>query len=213
MNELKMICLSLLVTGIVLTACSENDKPLTRVMPQGEDVVLDADTLQVFEGITVKFQMLNADTLPVTTFKEGEDITFRLVVTNSRDEEVAIPASLALIGGDAFHIYTAQGEDIGRPWDSRIPFGLGTLIPRPGQSYQFLCPAFGEKEEEPDITHYFPGADPWGSWVLFYKSDYARNPLPKGSYYTEFEINLNNGSENPSLGYKGVLCRKDFRIE
>ena len=41
----------------------------------------------------------------------------------------------------------------------------------------------------------------------------TRKPLPKGSYYTQFEINLNNGVENPSKGYKGVMCRKEFRIE
>jgi len=207
--------------GLAFNACDENDKPLRQMAREGS-VELDADTVQVFEGLTVTFQMLNAESLPVTTFEEGENITFRLVVTNSRKENVTLPNTHVMLGENVFHIYTSQGEDIGLPWDSRVCFGLANLVTLPGQSYQFLCPAFGELED-PDkfnSASYYPGADPWGSWCVFFKTEYVRKPLPRGNYYTEFEINLNDEDSSPkdsiknvSKGYKGVMCRKDFRIE
>jgi hypothetical protein len=40
-----------------------------------------------------------------------------------------------------------------------------------------------------------------------------RNPLPKGSYYTQFELNLNAQGETPSEGSKGIVCKKSFTIE
>jgi len=131
-RKLVMMILSLLVagTGLVFTACSsDNDEPKPDV-PQEPSVKLDPDTIQVFEGLTVKFQMLNADSLPVTTFKEGENITFMLVVTNSREEMAAIPSIIDMLGTNTFNIYTAQGEDLGRPWDARIGVGrpLGYMV-------------------------------------------------------------------------------------
>jgi hypothetical protein len=223
MKKIVIVAQFLLVIGIglVFNACDENDRPL-RQMARGRSVELDADTVQVFEGLTVTFQMLNADSLPVTNFKEGENITFRLVVTNSRKENVTLPNTRVMLGENVFHIYTSQGEDMGLPWDSRVCFGLANLVTSPGQSYQFLCSAFGGLED-PDkfnSASYYPGADPWGTWCVFFKTEYVRKPLSRGNYYTEFEINLNDEDPNPedgiknvSKGYKGVMCRKDFKIE
>lgn len=223
MKKIVIVAQFLLVAGIglVFNGCSENDKPLSQ-MTRGRSVELDADTIQVFEGLTITFQMLNADSLPVTNFKEGENITFRLVVTNSRKENVTLPNTQVMLGENVFHIYTSQGEDIGLPWDSRVCFGLANLVTSPGQSYQFLCPAFGELED-PDkfnSASYYPKANPWGTWCVFFKTAYVRKPLSRGNYYTEFEINLNDedpspkdGIKNVSKGYKGVMCRKNFKIE
>lgn len=223
MRKVFYIAQFLLVIGIglALNACNENDVPLKQMAHRGS-VELDADTVQVFEGLTVTFQMLNADSLPVTNFKEGENIIFRLVVTNSRKENVTLPNTQVMLGENVFHIYTSQGEDMGLPWDSRVCFGLANLVTSPGQSYQFLCPAFGELED-PDkfnSASYYPGADPWGSWCVFFKTEYVRKPLSRGNYYTEFDINLNDEDLNPkdsiknvSKGYKGVMCRKNFKIE
>lgn len=216
-NCLKSIGLSLLLAGMGMAciACSGDDTPVETTKPK-ETVKLDADTIQVFEGFTIKFQMLNASGLPVTTFKEGEDITFKLVITNSRDDRAAIPGVVGseypLIGNNTFNIYSVQGEDLGHPWDWRYGRGLGNLILKPGQSIPFLCSAFGQDEYDPrrdNPEKYLLG----DSWCAFIKTDYPRTPLPKGQYYTKFEINLNSGGFDPSSGYKGVECRKDFRIE
>ena len=205
-----MMILSLLVagTGLVFTACSSDDSKQN--VPPEPSVKLDPDTIQVFEGLTVKVQMLNADSLPVTTFKEGENITFKLVVTNDRDTKVALPNTVVILGNDAFHIYTSQGADIGLPWDARYTYGLANQSYEPGQSRTVLCDAFGEMV---DVSAINPPTSVTDTWCIFFKTEYARKALPKGSYYTQFEINLNNGGENPSLGYKGVMCRKEFRIE
>jgi len=49
------------------------------------------------------------------------------------------------------------------------------------------------------------------------KLDFAkykdRNPLPRGSYYTQFELNLNAQGETLSGDSKGIVCKKVFTIE
>ena len=65
-------------------------------------------------------------------------------------------------------------------------------------SYQ----AFGKKDEE----------IPFESKLDFARNK-DRNPLPKGSYYTQFELNLNAQGETPSEGSKGIVCKKSFTIE
>ena len=66
-------------------------------------------------------------------------------------------------------------------------------------SYQ----AFGKKDEE----------IPFGLSKLDFARNKDRNPLPKGSYYTQFELNLNAQGETPSEGSKGIVCKKSFTIE
>ena len=68
MKKLNLMFMSLLMAGmgIAFTACSSDNND-----PKPEEMVLDADTLQVFDGFDVKFQMLDAQGRPVTKFKEG----------------------------------------------------------------------------------------------------------------------------------------------
>ena len=100
MKKLNLMFMSLLMAGmgIAFTACSSDNND-----PKPEELVLDADTLQVFDGFDVKFQMLNAQGRPVTKFKEGENITFKLAVTNKQKETFDLPSTF--IGMDAFHIF------------------------------------------------------------------------------------------------------------
>jgi len=97
MKKLNLMFMSLLMAGmgIAFTACSSDNND-----PKPEELVLDADTLQVFDGFDVKFQMLNAQGRPVTKFKEGENITFKLAVTNKQKETFELIADF--IGMDAF---------------------------------------------------------------------------------------------------------------
>ena len=108
MKKISFMVMSLLLAGMAFTACSSDDD-----MQVKENVVLDADTLQVFDGFDVKFQMLDAQGRPVTKFKEGENITFKLAVTNKQKETFDLPSTF--IGMDAFHIFSTSGNDLGLP--------------------------------------------------------------------------------------------------
>ena len=197
MKKLNLMFMSLLLAGMgmAFTACSsDNDaKP--------EEVVLDADTLQVFDGFDVKFQMLDAQGRPVTKFKEGENITFKLAVTNKQKETFELITDF--IGMDAFRIFSASGNDLGLPWDAVVTTGFPVFRLHQSESAIVSYQAFGKKDEE----------IPFGLSKLDFARNKDRNPLPKGSYYTQFELNLNAQGETPSEGSKGIVCKKSFTIE
>ena len=195
MKKISFMVMSLLLAGMAFTACSSDDD-----MQVKENVVLDADTLQVFDGFDVKFQMLNAQGRPVTKFKEGENFTFRLAVINKQKETFDLPSTF--IGMDAFHIFSTSGNDLGLPWDAVV-----TTVPvynlHQSESAIVSYQAFGKKDEE----------IPFGRSKLDFARYKDRNPLPKGSYYTQFELNLNAQGKTPSEGSKGIVCKKSFTIE
>ena len=195
MKKISFMVMSLLLAGMAFTACSSDDD-----MQVKENVVLDADTLQVFDGFDVKFQMLDAQGHPVTKFKEGENITFKLAVTNKQKETFELITDF--IGMDAFHIFSTSGNDLGLPWDAVVAKGFPVFRLHQSESAIVSYQAFGKKDEE----------IPFESKLDFarYKD---RNPLPKGSYYTQFELNLNAQGKTPSEGSKGIVCKKSFTIE
>ena len=197
MKKLNLMFMSLLLAGmgIAFTACSSDNND-----PKPEELVLDADTLQVFDGFDVKFQMLNAQGRPVTKFKEGENITFKLAVTNKQKETFELITNF--IGMDAFHIFSASGNDLGLPWDAVVTKGFPVFRLHQSESAIVSYQAFGKKDEE----------IPFESKLDFARNK-DRNPLPKGSYYTQFELNLNAQGETPSEGSKGIVCKKSFTIE
>ena len=195
MKKISFMVMSLLLAGMAFTACSSDDD-----MQVKENVVLDADTLQVFDGFDVKFQMLDAQGRPVTKFKEGENFTFKLAVINKQKETFELITDF--IGMDAFHIFSASGNDLGLPWDAVVTKGFPVFRLHQSESAIVSYQAFGKKDEE----------IPFESKLDFarYKD---RNPLPKGSYYTQFELNLNAQGKTPSEGSKGIVCKKSFTIE
>ena len=196
MKKLNLMFMSLLLAGMgmAFTACSsDNDaKP--------EEVVLDADTLQVFDGFDVKFQMLDAQGRPVTKFKEGENITFKLAVTNKQKETFDLPSNF--IGDDIFHIFSASGTDLDTPWDAVAYFSTYFILPQ-SESATISCKAFGKSGENAALP----------SSIVELIKEKDRNPLPKGSYYTQFELKLNAQGKTPSEGSKGIVCKKSFTIE
>ena len=195
MKKISFMVMSLLLAGMAFTACSSDDD-----MQVKENVVLDADTLQVFDGFDVKFQMLDAQGRPVTKFKEGENFTFKLAVINKQKETFEL--STEFIGMDAFRVFSAAGDNLGLPWDAVVQKGISAYFLHQSESATVSCRAFGKSDEEIPLRS---------------KLDFAkykdRNPLPKGSYYTQFELKLNAQGKTPGEGAKGIVCRKAFTIE
>ena len=195
---MNLMVMPLLIAGLgmTFTACSDDSNDIQAK----ENVILDADTLQVFDGFDVKFQMLNAQGRPVTKFKEGENITFKLAVTNKQKETFELIADF--IGMDAFHVFSASGDDYGLPWDAVVQMGMAVYFLHQSESATVSCRAFGKNGDERPILS-----------RLSLVKDKDRNPLPKGSYYTQFELNLNAQGKTPSEGSKGIVCKKSFTIE
>ena len=192
--------------GLVFTACSSDDEKTTPV-PDEPTVELDADTIKVYDNIGVKFQLLNSRNQAVTSFKQGENIIFKLVITNDRKNAVNYPTLMNIIGKDLFRIYSSAGEDLGVPWDYAHGSGVGNTILEPGDSLYFPCPAFG-----PAID-----IEKWkgdnSDKSLDFAKESSREYLPSGTYYTKFSINLYEDSINANRGEKYVECRKEFKIE
>ena len=198
MRKLNLMFMSMLLAGMGLgfTGCS-NDNNDTKP----EEMVLDADTLQVFDGFDLKFQMLDDKGRPVTKFKEGENFTFKVVVTNKQKDTFGLPSDF--LGNDAFHIFSANGADLGKPWDAVAYWGMAYFLLHQSESAVVSCKAFGKSGE--DLFSQ--------SKISYVKYSKDRDPLPKGSYYTEFELALNAKGEIPGEGSKGIVCRKAFTIE
>ena len=210
-NQLKLsiFLLPLIAAiGLLVTACNnseDNSEPFPA--PVIHEVELDADSVHVYDSISVKFQLLNKDNLPVVTFKEGEDIFYKLVIYNGRKGYANFASINTIVGEDLFRTYSSEGKDLGLPWDVGIGNGLGTNSIASGDSICILCPAFG-----PAVNLETWVADRTKSFIAFAKEE-TRQPFSKGSYYTKFDININEDLNNANKGEKKVECRKNFIIE
>lgn len=201
-NFSSLFVLSLLMTcmSFSICSCSENGEPLTRIIPT-EKVELDADTIQEIDGMKVIFQILNAEGLPTTSFKEGELFTFVLVVTNTGNDYLELPTDM--FDSEAFSIFSADGTYLYKPWDYFQQRGMALIRLAPMESVRVSCKAFGEKdlfEGQSDIQK-----------ISLLKSN-GIEPLPRGKYYTQFSLNLKVKGGN--LGQDMIIeFKKNFDIE
>ena len=87
MKNLRNYFLAILIigVGIAAIACSSDDEP------KKDETVFDNDPPQHFDGLTVTYQLLNKDSIPMKSFKQGEDIIFSLIIKNNRDTTVSLP--------------------------------------------------------------------------------------------------------------------------
>ena len=214
-------------TGLVFSACSSDDGgeviPVPDPQPVNTDSVtfepevvveLDTDTIQTIDSLNVVFQLLNGNNQAVKSFKEGENIVFRLKIANTRGKKVYIHEERDLIGENAFELFGADGESLGLPWDLAASSAETFTVLEPNEYFEILCTAFGDVEVENDSIPF---------WLLAYPSrvyfgrQRVHPPLAKGNYYTQFEINLNEVDpiyHETEIDEKGVvLCRKDFTVE
>lgn len=188
----------LLFVGTCTVVCScSNDDDVNDV------VVADLNTVQDYDSISVDFRLVNTEGQAVKTFKEGEQIIFRLTVTNQLDKTLKVKLPVNIVGEDLFQIYSS-GKPVDRPWDySILSTGPLTHFWSAHKSYVYECQWQGlvyEPEKASDILK--NDEIPSSGVALLKKQD--RKPLPVGNYYTEFKIKLNE--ENI------ITCHKDFSV-
>lgn len=182
------VALFLFVLGglFVTSGCSSDDEP-------SSSLEIDRDTISYYGDFSIIFQLQNMNGTAVTSFKEGENFYFRLVILNRSDKNIQMPSLRELTNFDIFHVYTADGKDLGLPWDYMgligNPLWAGYDFPlSPNQSLLFRCFWFDcDKAEPSDLGR-----------------DTSRAALPKGDYYTQFELNLGENQK--------VMIKKAFTI-
>ena len=108
---IKKFLLCLFIVGICnyVCSCSSDDDV--------EDTVeIDLNTVQDCDSISVDFRLVNSEGQAVKTFKEGEQILFRLTVTNKTGKKLNCQSPVNIVGVDMFQVYS-NGKILGRPWD------------------------------------------------------------------------------------------------
>ena len=195
--------LFLLLAGICTLAfsCSSDDDTNSSDEEAKETVATDTNTRQDYDSISVDFSLLNAEGQAVTTFKEGEQIIFRLTVTNTTDKRLRNCQSPAdIVGEDMFQVFS-NGIVIARPWDFTLTYHATNFYWAPQKDYVYESPWQGQvvdSEKENYEDFYVPS-----SGVVFIKKQ-DRQPLPVGSYYTEFKLIFNEDNV--------ITCHKNFNV-
>lgn len=179
--------LIILAGGLITSGCNNDDETIS-------GVEIDKDTISYYGDLSVIFQLQNMNGTAVTSFKEGENFMFRLVLLNTGKQKVDLPSIRELTQFDIFHVYTIDEKDLGLPWDYMglpgnpfwvdNPFSLG-----PNHSLLFRCFWLDcDKAEPSDLGR-----------------DRPRAALPKGKYFTQFELNLGDGQK--------AMIKKFFTIQ
>ena len=174
---MKLIKLPILMAAITMlmlgmTACSGDDS-----------------------SISVYFTLQDESGVEKSSFKEGENIIFRLDITNHSEEEALLSNLIDMFfNDDIFHVYSSKGEDYGNPYDVLFLPEIGHLVLDSQSRNTYLCPWVNNPDSELS----------WNPLYLSYEIEKLR-PLPQGDYYSVFAIKLDNN--------RVVTCRKTFKIE
>ncbi len=183
--------MSVLLAIGLLSACSKSDD-VTDIYSEKEG----AGTIEESCGQMVDFQLQNEDGIECYEFKEGDNIIFRLGIKNDTDGDAILPSFSEVLGLDVFTVFSQEGVKIGTPWDVIMTSFRECEVIGAHKSAVFVCPWF-------DIPAlYFNGTEHYYS-EYFYKKD-DKSPLPKGEYYSEFDIKFNE---------KTITCNRKFEIK
>ena len=189
MRNLRCFFLPLLImgAGMYVTACSSDDNEEAKE----EEVIIDNDPPKVYDGLSVSLQLLNKDSIAAKSFKQGENIVFRLVVTNNRDSTISLPLFSEMIDENFLMIYKSTGEMYGKPRCSLNQWGPSRARLVPQACLTIEVPLL-EGTAKPESL--------FGEWG-------NNSPLPVGSYNVQFDIRIFKDSD------KTITCRKDFVVK
>lgn len=196
MKLIKLPVLMAIVTvlTIVMTACS-SDEDMTY---SDNGMVSSEEKGSKDDGtISVNFTLQDESGAEKYVFKEGENIIFRVGITNNSDKDVHLIGDI--YDNDVFHVYSSKGDDIGRPFDLLLFNARYGIVLYPYTTYSIICPWWNNPNSE----------KPWKPGYLDIIIDKIR-PLSKGNYYSEFKVKLvKYGLDEINI----VTCKQSFTIE
>lgn len=150
-------------------------------------------------SISVNFILQDESGCEKYIFKEGENIIFKLDITNNTEEPANLPNMSDMFNKEFFHVISSKGEDYGYPYDCfYIDNCLGPFMLPANYTYTFLCPWINNPDFE------LPWEQPPFCYFNFFSIEKFR-PLPKGEYYSKTSIRLDKK--------RIVSFKKSFIIE
>ena len=210
MKKEVLIISMLFVLSFGMTGCSNDEGNELPSVPT-DPIELTTPEEKPFVGVTymedsvkIQLQLLNSDSVAMDTFKEGEDIIFKLTISNTSSDWVQT-APMEKFSGDIFSVYSSDGVYIGKPWDQRLmTYFYPLLTPKtereqvcswlevPDEDMVNLCLWLENPVEDTSNLNTDKYMSMGINRVIFLKKE-RRQPLPKGSYYTQFDVSIIEG--------------------
>lgn len=210
MKKEVLIISMLFVLSFGMTGCSNDEGNELPSVPT-DPIELTTPEEKPFVGVTymedsikIQLQLLNSDSVAMDTFKEGEDIIFKLTISNTSSDWVYTTPIDKFSDDNIFGIYSSNGSYVGKPWDGRQIYFIHSFL-TPEMFQEHTCSWLEEPIE--DMTDYVIKGSSISIArvpIRYYKLE-RRQPLPKGSYYTQFDVSVIEG--------RTTTIRKDFIIK
>lgn len=191
MNKNAFIVSVVLVVAILFAGCSDSNDNNNPINDETGEFEFTHDT----KDVSVTFQLLNENGEETNTFKEGENVVFRLEVKNSGPISVILPENRYIVGHDLFRVFSTDAKDWGTPWDKLVgvfTYMRGHSILGANSSTVYVCPWLNKAESILPKDSY-----------LDFQIDGIK-PLPAGDYYSEFDIMLSDSQK--------ITCKREFKI-
>jgi len=172
--EVMILCLSLFLAS----GCGNIEETpqdfFWEILNDGTSTVINNRV----DGIDFEFCLLNEEGLPATRFREGENFSFYLAMTNHRNDKLEITGFVGQVihEGEGFgRVISREQDTIGYPYINR---GLCALTID-------LHPFYGENSKYEMILPWTDPREDWFDFLCVFKGS-NQPALPKGKYYTEF---------------------------
>ncbi len=200
-KKLKIVIPFLLLIPIcvvLLGAGCEKDKNLWEISPESKSAVIQKEV----NGIEFKFCLLNEMGEPATTFKEGENFTFRFSIKNLNDDTITVTTEF--ISDNFFRVYQLTSNsliDMGKPWTgvwckyslTSQEFKMGSSIEK-----QLNCPWVLTDYNAPDYPICM---------------DESKNYLSQGEYSTSFNLNFHYRIGDKENIIDNAIFKINFEIQ
>ena len=87
----------IILGGLITLGCNGDDE-------LSSDTQVDKDTISYYGDLSITFQLQNMNGTAVTSFDEGENFMFRLVLQNTGKQSMDMPSIRELTQFDLFHV-------------------------------------------------------------------------------------------------------------
>ena len=200
MKNLPIFLFLCVIIGITSFRCRKESTEKTI------DLVIESENSKkeiyyITNDIEFTYCLLNKDSLPTTSFKEGENILFHFSIKNNRNENLSLVNNF-ITNNDFCKVYSFDGSIIGSPFKFLAMDMIGSgANPFPlNAEYQINIPWIDTREN-------------WSSLHSYFQSTH-QNSLPKGKYYTLFSqrFRFDRTIDQPSLYTDSISFKINFII-
>jgi len=188
----------ILIVGFIVSSCRKNpnDEIIHEISSQSAANIIEEN----IDSIDFTFYLLNADGMPATVFKEGENFSFCFSVKNKLPQSII--ATTEFINDDFFRIYRSiDNINMGRGWSGVwCEYNLGSkeIEYKPTKLKQLNCPWIISEKTMPDYP-----------LCMSLKNVY----LEKGEYYTSLHLDFHYTKNGIKMIINDRVFKINFKIE